>query len=261
MAPHGQLERNGQGLVRSMEVPQYVLSPHVYSRVIGGYLFLLDLKQDRYFALEANRAAALSSHVKDWSLELLGVGMHSRNMGNTGVTLTEKLARRGMLMRAPEIAVDIRPSLAQHPIPTMECIADEGLSFGLINAKNVVTFIASIAIALYGFRFWTFETRVDRVRRRRAKHITHGRPVNSTDAQHLVSAFKLLWPLFFASRGACLFEAFALLEFLSLYGAFPNWVFGVQAKPFLAHCWVQQDNVVFNDTIDHVNRFSPILIA
>jgi hypothetical protein len=33
----------------------------------------------------------------------------------------------------------------------------------------------------------------------------------------------------------------------------------VQTKPFAAHCWVQQGDVVFNDTPEHVRRYTPIL--
>ena len=34
--------------------------------------------------------------------------------------------------------------------------------------------------------------------------------------------------------------------------SFPRWVFGVRARPFVAHCWVQYEDMVFNDTVEHV---------
>lgn len=36
-------------------------------------------------------------------------------------------------------------------------------------------------------------------------------------------------------------------------------VFGVVAKPFEAHCWVQSEATVLNDSYDRVSRFEPIL--
>ena len=36
-------------------------------------------------------------------------------------------------------------------------------------------------------------------------------------------------------------------------------MFGVQANPLQAHCWVQQDDVVINDAVDVVSQFTPIM--
>jgi hypothetical protein len=42
---------------------------------------------------------------------------------------------------------------------------------------------------------------------------------------------------------------------------FPRWVFGVQSRPFAAHCWLQLGGVVLNDTVDHVKRYTPIMVV
>jgi hypothetical protein len=75
----------------------------------------------------------------------------------------------------------------------------------------------------------------------------------------LVATFVHLRPLLFTTRDACLADSLSLVKFLSYYGIFPTWVFGVQTGPFAAHCWVQEGELVFNDTPDHVRRFTPIL--
>jgi Transglutaminase-like superfamily len=36
-------------------------------------------------------------------------------------------------------------------------------------------------------------------------------------------------------------------------------VFGVNADPFEAHCWVQAGSVVLNDTLGRVSSFTPIM--
>jgi hypothetical protein len=79
--------------------------------------------------------------------------------------------------------------------------------------------------------------------------------------QELVAAFAFLRPYFFAAKDACLFDALALSEFLAAYRIHPRWVFGVQARPFAAHCWLQLNGVVLNDTLDHVRRYAPIMIV
>jgi hypothetical protein len=65
----------------------------------------------------------------------------------------------------------------------------------------------------------------------------------------------------FSSKDECLYDSLALLEFLARYRIYPDWVFGVQTRPFAAHCWVQQGDIVFNDTVEHVTGYSPIMIV
>lgn len=69
---------------------------------------------------------------------------------------------------------------------------------------------------------------------------------------------------FQAARRWCPIPRNCLLDSLS----FDRWlgspgdvriVFGVIARPFEAHCWVQTDCHVLNDSYDRVSRFEPIL--
>ncbi|NJO13234.1 MAG: lasso peptide biosynthesis B2 protein [Gammaproteobacteria bacterium] len=76
---------------------------------------------------------------------------------------------------------------------------------------------------------------------------------------HAARVFEALHPLVFASRNRCLFHSLALIEYLARHELYPRWVFGVQAVPFAAHCWVQQEGQVLNDTVEHVSRYTPIL--
>ena len=57
----------------------------------------------------------------------------------------------------------------------------------------------------------------------------------------------------------CLFDSLALIHFLARFRVFPDWVFGVTADPFEAHCWVQTGGVVLNDTVERVSAFTPIM--
>jgi hypothetical protein len=62
-------------------------------------------------------------------------------------------------------------------------------------------------------------------------------------------------------KHVCLYDSLALVEFLAHYRLFPQWVFGVMAEPFAAHCWVQQDDRVLNDSVDYVRGFTPIMVV
>jgi hypothetical protein len=95
-------------------------------------------------------------------------------------------------------------------------------------------------------------TRLERRRRTSA-------PVPSLDdASGLMAAFKELRP-WYPRVYLCLFDSIALLEFLASYRVFPRIVFGVVADPFQAHCWLQDGEVVINDSLERVRRYTPIL--
>ncbi|RYZ14310.1 MAG: lasso peptide biosynthesis B2 protein [Alphaproteobacteria bacterium] len=57
----------------------------------------------------------------------------------------------------------------------------------------------------------------------------------------------------------CLYDALALLEFLALKNLYPTWVFGVQAQPFGAHCWLQSSDILLNESTEYAGQFTPIM--
>lgn len=56
----------------------------------------------------------------------------------------------------------------------------------------------------------------------------------------------------------CLLESLSLLRFLSRRGLPASIVFGVTSEPFAAHCWVQTDDMVLNETLSDANAYTPI---
>ena len=79
-------------------------------------------------------------------------------------------------------------------------------------------------------------------------------------ARDFTTAFLRLRPLYPLDR-QCLFEALALIEFLARSRIHPSWVFGVRLDPWRAHCWVQHGDVLFNDSLDEVLQYTPIMAA
>ena len=59
----------------------------------------------------------------------------------------------------------------------------------------------------------------------------------------------------------CLLDSLALSAWLAPQGISARLVFGVTARPFSAHCWLQVPETLLNDSYDHVSRFTPILVA
>lgn len=58
----------------------------------------------------------------------------------------------------------------------------------------------------------------------------------------------------------CLTMSLALFNYLAARGCASDFVFGVRLLPFSAHCWIQQGDMALNDTVDHANLYTPILV-
>jgi transglutaminase superfamily protein len=125
-----------------------------------------------------------------------------------------------------------------------------------ISARDVLRFLqASLASSLL-LRFRRFENIVQRLERRKRCRAVRA---DLERARAVVAKFLRLRPLLFSTNEACLRDSLALLEFLAAYGVAAAWMIGVRTRPFVAHSWVQQGSVVFNDTPEHVRRYKPIL--
>ncbi len=83
---------------------------------------------------------------------------------------------------------------------------------------------------------------------------------DGSDARDLVTIFnelRIYWP----RKTLCRFDSLALLHFLSCFGLCAQWVFGVRLDPFGAHCWVQDERRLYNDDIENIAQYQPILVV
>jgi hypothetical protein len=123
-----------------------------------------------------------------------------------------------------------------------------------------ITFFTASAFAKFILRTWPFERVIRRVKLRKESLGRKASPLDAEQARKLVEAFLRYRVFLFSSKDECLYDSLALLEFLARYGIYPDWVFGVQTRPFAAHCWVQHGEIVFNDTVEHVTGYTPIMV-
>lgn len=250
-------------------MPQYVLAHHVFVCVQGEHVVFLDVRKDRYFALEATRTAGLGRFVAGWPVSApLTVDFVRHGADSAARSLEEKvdvgvlsgvitlLVEKGILITDAEKGKPAEATVASplHGDLTADA-ADEKL---IIGPRLFLRFVIAAVRARLLLKHRTFETVVERVRLRSTRAST---AVTEQELAALVHVFATLRPFFFAAKDACLFDALSLSEFLAAYGVFPNWVFGVQARPFAAHCWLQLDGQVLNDTVDHVQRYTPIMVV
>lgn len=209
-------------------VERYGLPPHVFVAFDGAYAVWLDIRRDRYFAVERAR---------------------TKQEGTLA-----SLVRSGLLVYLHECP-DAKPAMPVRPSTYTDQIRLPVLApaprIRLHHVRNIILawIIGAAALKLRGL-----DVVLARMRGR-GNAVHH----DQRSLQELISAFALLRPFFFALRGRCLLSSVVLSEFLARYGVHSQCVFGVRARPFAAHCWLEQGTRVLNDSVERVRAFTPIL--
>jgi hypothetical protein len=234
---------------------RYALASHVFVCLQGEHVVFLDVRKDRYFALEAAATRGLASLVSRWPVPPEDPARESAE--GAAVPALSVLLQKGLLSNGDNSGKRASPPTVGPP--ASELVSDADDDTPALTGRALWRFTAAAVTASLALRFAKLERVLARVRNRNETRRPSALPPDREHARQLVHIFATLRPFFFTSREQCLFEALALSEFLAKYGIFPSWTFGVQARPFAAHCWLQQDGVVFNDTVDHVSQYTPIL--
>jgi hypothetical protein len=233
-------------------MPQYALARHVFVCMQGEHVVFLDVRQDRYFALEAAITSGLGQLVSGWPVASL-------DSAGTSDSVLSLLMEKGILIDTHNDGKDAAP--VDVPVCRIELVADTFDESPRVGLRAMFRFVRAAFIARLLLKNRSLEYVVERARVRRERRSTSPRAFDARRAHDLVARYAALRPFFFSAKDACLLDALALSEFLAAYRLFPRWVFGVQARPFAAHCWLQDDDVVLNDTIEHVKRYTPIMMT
>lgn len=243
---------------------RYALADHVFVCVSGDHLVLLDLKEDRYWALEASQTAGLGALVSGWPIQASDQLASAAAPSAETSAAIEMLQGRGILTECAPPAEDAIRGKDATPVaaiaPVRELVPDTETAPGP-RTGSWITFLLTSAFAKFALRVWPFERVILRVKRRKARRGSEAAPLDSERARRLVETFARYRVFLFSSKDECLYDSLALLEFLARHGIYPDWVFGVQTRPFAAHCWVQHGEIVFNDTVEHVRGYTPIMVV
>lgn len=237
------------------------LAPHMRVCTLDALSILLDLRRGRYLGLGAEQSRHLSEWVQDWPSDEHASSPESPcDLPPAYVT---RLLNRGVLTtEAPSQTNRVRLPAACHSLDTRDLSTELQVSPG-----RVASFVRAAASATLWLRCRSLQAiaaHLERVRGSRTRTRAEGAStsLNGQAAMFVsVATFDMLRPLAFTSRDRCLFDSLALMNLLHLDGLDARWVIGVKDRPFAAHAWVQQDDLVLNDLHEHVRRFTPILIV
>lgn len=211
----------------------YRLPDHLGICEVDGRILMLDLRRDRYLALDPGASSALRRwRAADGSLTEADVRL---------------LGERGMLVAGAR---------AEPPRWTETRVPEKSLVGQLPRLRSSGwSALPEVAAMLWSTRWRLRRTGlgavVDEVRRLKSA-AGSGDPL-----PHLLAfrAARMLLPF----KPNCLIDSLALAAFLSRRGVGCQLVFGVKLDPFAAHCWLQDDDAVLNDAADSVSTFTPIL--
>lgn len=200
----------------------YHLTPDVHACCSGDLIIFLDVRNDRYFALPLG------------ALELDSLSRSVRAIGDKGLSWTAKLVARGLVQDEAPAPASSRKADAAPTLPRPAAFAA-----ALLWAGAVVDTPFALRRGL------------ETLRRFKAPH---DRAKAATESA-LFASWRPLWPRAFV----CLHDTLALARFLSVRGTRCDIVFGVQGRPFAAHCWAECEGGVLNDEAEYCASFDVIL--
>lgn len=234
---------------------RYYLSSNMYVCVTEGQVVILDLRRDKYLSLDKDASMLLRAHVEDLSS---GEGLLQTGLEAGPSEVLSRLAVNGILSTAmpPRAATDDRHQL----LPPSGEIVPRPPFREHVSAHHAARYVASVISAKTALRMRTLHGIVLRERCRTIAPSAAGRTFDPVRAALLCSVYSRLRVIATGPR-QCLFDSLALKLFLAKYGLFPEWIFGVRLHPFAAHCWLQHGEMLVNDSLDFVRRFTPIMAA
>jgi hypothetical protein len=237
-----------------MPAAAFYLCKQSYICLADRYYVILNLADDKYFCIGREAFDALKPWLRLSVSETMSPAVDSIRSLEPPPDVIEDLIRNRIITSSTTEAVQgARPSLLT-PTGSLHLPA---ATLPLTFARYGAAFFSAAASANRWLRTLPLQETVQRVTSAAERGGARG-IFDYQKARTRIAAFNRLRP--FYDRGyLCLFDSLALLLFLAKYQLFPRWIFGVQSEPFSAHCWVQEEDVVLNDTVERVQPYTPIL--
>lgn len=217
-------------------LPRFLIMPivpsaHVRIANVAGDLVLLDLRQDDYLALSSPDAGTVFA------------ALAGKDHDPTDPVLLE-------LLEGGLVQLSAKPweqASSVHALPLPEPIPSNGLCkawmlpiFGLAVLLTLVSYYRSTE-ALSGQSF-------------ACGNRSECSPQHIAGIVQWFGSLRIVIP----RTGRCLVQSLLLLNFLRLLRIRSELVFGVRTHPFEAHCWVEWNSRVLNDSVDHVRWYTVI---
>jgi hypothetical protein len=234
----------------------YFLQRHIFICRGKRHWVILDVNRDKYLCVDRRQFETLGPSLQGWEESTSPSKPAAPPVSEDAVALANDLLALDILSDRATHAKDACPTA--YPLPTEAIDPDSPLRSRRSSAAHAGSFFLNSARASRELRRQRFQLIVAAVRARKSRNASRAARPDFERTRSLLSVFERL-RLFYPRSYLCLFDSLALIHFLARFDVYPDWVFGVNADPFEAHCWVQAGNVVLNDTVARVSAFTPIM--
>ena len=237
-----------------MNTKIYQLADDVFSCLSQDHLVFLDLRNNMYSCLNGkDTKLAMAKDGIDFDKDCIEFGNNKNN--SAANRIFQDLINSDLII---EITDHGRRPCER---PTLLATKDFPKNLDGIKAAthsiHFLNFFRASFSASWKLRWYSMQRTVHSVKNRKNQSL-NTKNYSYETLFKLKSTFDHLRP-FYGRRYLCLFDSLALLEFLAYYNIYPQWVFGVRAQPFNAHCWLQEGDYVLNDTHEYIRGFTPIM--
>jgi hypothetical protein len=215
------------------------LHPHVSYGMVDGRPIFLDVRRDRYLALDAGGQAAFEQARQEYH----AAGCQETDTARLLATKLFTLADEWQPMAPVEVGIPVRQLSGAEPS-------------GRLPLRDVPEIGMLVWRARRRLRSKALEQILSELKGRRKKV---AKPASAADTAALAWRFRIARALV-PIAPSCLQDSIALGIWLARRSACPTIVFGVKLDPFAAHCWVQTDEAILNDAPDTVAPFAPVLV-
>ncbi|WP_187775785.1 lasso peptide biosynthesis B2 protein [Luteimonas suaedae] len=209
---------------------------------VDGHLVFIDIRDDRYFRLpdrlERSFDACIDGHANN-DIDVL-------------------LARNILVPTPDELPIKIAKS--QHPVRS----AIEESASSEVHFKGVLDVFALVFSIRRQLRSKSLKSVVSAVTAFRQRKQPSQMSLRDGGVDELLCQASTEFRLaraYVPVENICLLDSLAMVKFLARRKLHANIVFGVTSHPFSAHCWVQVEDLVLNDTVGHARAHTPILVV
>jgi len=214
----------------------YFLQSHAFVCKAPRHCVILDVNRDKYLCVDRAQFESLGPWLHGWDDAAPQRECGASEPADDTIALARKLLSLDILSELADGARVARP--VAYPLPTDALDMESPTPSRISSCAHAPAFFLSSAKADRQLRDQPFQSVVEYVRTHKRSNEEPARPLNIERAHSLVCVFGSL-RLFYPRSYLCLFDSLALIHFLARSNLYPDWVFGVRAEPFEAHCWVQ----------------------
>lgn len=238
---------------------QYYLAPLVFPCLTRQGAVFLDLNRNRYLGIGSSEVRILVRNVQGLQWKPMQHDEAPEEADSERRLLTD-LVERGILLTSNCPPSDVK-SDAISLDGDLACIGDGDAIAAEPSASlsQWAVFLSSLAFSAAQLHLLPLRAVVRSVHSRRTAVISKGYQFDVQVAAELVRIFRSIRPYFFLAKDHCLLHALTLVNFLSHYGHYPAWVFGVSSDPWMAHSWVQHGSLLLDSTPETVCSLDVIL--